>query len=100
MSIWTKDFWTSTGERVVRTAAQGALISLGDSAVEALQVNAFALDWAQLGGYAAGGGLLAFLFSLAGNLYSRTGPSFTQAEVAVDNVPAAVVEPHRPEPGA
>ena len=85
-SIWTPDFWRATAERCIRTGAQAGLLTLGQDAYESLQVDALHIDWMQLVGFVLGGVLLALLFSLAGNVVSRTGPSFTQAEVAPDSL--------------
>lgn len=58
--MWTKKFWRETLERAVRTAAQSAILAIG-----ADQVNALAVNWGEVGGFAAGGFALAALTSLA-----------------------------------
>ena len=80
-NIWTAEFWRATAERALRTAAQAALLVLVGDAYESLQVNAFAVDWMRVAGFALGGALLSVLTSLAGNAVSKSGPSFGDTEV-------------------
>lgn len=71
MSIFTLAFWIAASERAVKTAAQSALLVVG-----ADQVNALTLDWANLGGFAAGGLVLSVLTSLvSARIGGDSGPS-------------------------
>ncbi len=79
MTIWTKSYWMSTLERVIRGAVIGALLFLGDAIWDG-QLNVFNIDWSELLGYTLGGALLSLLFSLAGNAYSKNGPAFIRTE--------------------
>lgn len=88
MSIWTKDFWAATTERAVKTAAQAGLLYVG-----ADQFNVLAFDWVSFAGFLGGGAVLSVLSSLAGNAATKTGPSFTQAEVTPDS-PAVEARGH------
>ena len=55
----SKQYWARVIERAVKTAAQSALLAIG-----ADQVNALQLNFAMVGGFAAGGFLLSLLTSL------------------------------------
>lgn len=57
--MWTRAFWKNAAERAVKSAAQAAVLVLG-----AEQVNAIAVDWADVGGFALGGAALSLLTSL------------------------------------
>ena len=76
--IWSGAFWKATAERVVSTAAQAALLALGADAINALDVG-----WVDVGGFAAGGAVLALLKSLAANVATGNGPSFTDSEQVI-----------------
>jgi len=92
MTIWTKKFWKAAAERAVKTAAQSALLVIG-----ADQVNAVAVDWAEVGGFAAGGLVLSLLFSLASDaLGPGAGPSATGAEVVPQRILGKAAAP-RPD---
>jgi hypothetical protein len=84
--IYKRAFWAATGERMVRGAAIGGIIYLGNQGIDVIQangaLNAFDLTWAFLG-YILGGAVLSLLFALAGNAASGNGPSFNQTEVIV-----------------
>lgn len=71
--MWTREFWKKATERAIKTGAQSAILVFG-----ADQVNALHADWADVGGFALGGVVLSYLFSLA---TSGAGP---------DNDPSAV----------
>lgn len=60
MTVFSKAFWKGTAERVVATAAQAAILSIG-----ADQLNVLEGDLAVHAGFAAGGALLALLKALA-----------------------------------
>lgn len=62
----TRKFWERAVERAVKTAAQAAILVIG-----ADQVNALAVGWADVAGFAAGGFVLSVLTSLA---TSGSGP--------------------------
>lgn len=79
MSIWTKDFWKATAERVVSTAAQAGLLAIGADQFDVLQ-----LDWSSFAGFVGGGAVLSLLKSLAANAITQTGPGLTDAEQVVD----------------
>ena len=87
VTIWTKSYWLTVLERVLRGAAIGALLVLGDSVLTG-SLNAFDIDWATLGGYALGGALLALIFSIAGNAVSKNGPAFISHEQVKPELPA------------
>ena len=80
-NIWTGEFWKATAERAIRTAAQAAILVLVGDVYEATQLDAFSVDWLHVLSFALGGALLAVLFSVAGNVASKNGPSFTDAEI-------------------
>jgi len=63
MSVFTIGFWRETGERAIKSAAQGVLLSIGASS--ATPVDLFTLDAKVLVGAGLGMGLLSVLTSLA-----------------------------------
>ena len=70
--MFTNDFWRSTGERAVRTAAQALLALVGTSVTGVLDV-----DWIQALSVAGLATLLSVLMSLVGSDVSDKGtPSF------------------------
>jgi hypothetical protein len=60
MAVLGKTFWVEAVERATKTAAQAAVLVIG-----ADQINAFALNWGDLAGFAAGGFVLSLLTSVA-----------------------------------
>lgn len=56
-----KRYYTNLVDRAVKTGAQAAVLSIG---VESAQVDAFAVDYALMGGMALGGALLSVLTTL------------------------------------
>lgn len=64
--MFTRTFWKKATERAVKTAAQSAILVFG-----ADQVNALNANWDDVAGFALGGFVLSYLFSLA---TSGTGP--------------------------
>lgn len=49
-------------DRAVKTAAQGAVLAIGSTSLEA---NAFTIDWSTTVGFALGGALLSLLTNIA-----------------------------------
>lgn len=90
MSVWTRAFWAATLERMLRGFAIGMLLVVG---IED-RFNVFDADWSKALGYGLGGGLLALLFSLAGQAVSGNGPSFLRTET----VEPAEYKPRRAMP--
>lgn len=77
--MWSKAFWKATAERAISTAAQSALLVLG-----ADQVNVITVTWPEVGGFAAGGAVLAILKALV--VGAKDGnPSATNAEHVIPN---------------
>ena len=64
--IWTANFWKQTAEQSVKAAAIAATLVLG-----AEQVNALTVDWAKVGGFAAGGAVLSVLLSLGSSPFGQ-----------------------------
>lgn len=58
--MFTRKFWKKATERAVKTAAESAILVFG-----ADQVNALSAQWADVAGFAIGGAVLSYLFSLA-----------------------------------
>lgn len=76
MSIYTRSFWAASFERAVKTAAQVAALFF-----IAGQTNAFAVAWAEVGGFALAGAVLSLLTSIGSDaLTSTDGPSAINAE--------------------
>jgi hypothetical protein len=65
--MFTRAFWTRATERAAKSAAQAAVLVFG-----ADQVNAFAADWADVGGFALGAAVLSYLTSV---ITAGVGPS-------------------------
>jgi hypothetical protein len=60
--MFTKLFWRDAAERSISTAAQSALLALGQ---DVAGFDVFAADWRNVVGFAAGGAVLAMLKALA-----------------------------------
>lgn len=75
--MFTRAFWRAAAERAAKTAAQSAILVLA-----ADQVNVIAVNWAEVGGFAAGGFILSLLTSVASSGAAGSGPSLAN-EVAV-----------------
>lgn len=61
MFIFSKAFWSYSGERAVKTVAQAALAAIGTGALGIL-----AIDWAGVGSIAALAGVVSVLTSVVG----------------------------------
>jgi hypothetical protein len=72
----TRAYVLAVLERATKTAAQSALLMFG-----ADQVNALNAQWADVGGFAAGGFVLSVLTSLATSGFGGNGPSATTEHV-------------------
>lgn len=77
--MFTAAFIKATLERALKTAAQSAILVIG-----ADQFNALDFDWANLGGFAAGGFALSVLTSVATGALTDGNPSVGDAEVVAE----------------
>ena len=50
------------GDKAAVTAAEGAILAIG---AESVAVNALAVDWSSVGGFALGGAALSLLINIA-----------------------------------
>lgn len=83
-NLTTREFWASTTERAVRTAAQTAIALIGTD-----QVGLLNLDWAQIGSVVATATVLSILTSIVGDTATKNGPAFVHAEgIGVANAEA------------
>ena len=60
--MFTRTFWRDAAERSISTAAQSALLALGQDVVG---FDVFGADWRNVVGVAVGGGVLSLLKALA-----------------------------------
>ena len=67
--MFTLAFWKAATERAVKSAAQSAILVIGADQV----VNAIAVDWPEVGGFALGGAALSLLTSLISAPFGPTG---------------------------
>jgi hypothetical protein len=74
----SRSFWVDAAERAVKTAAQAALLVLGQ---DALGFDVMSADWSAVIGFAAGGALLSFLTSIV----SAGQPGLSPASIARPN---------------
>jgi len=84
--MWTKEFWKSTLERVIRggIAALGGALVAGDWVFDVFNLNSIQDGVAVF----AGGALTSFIMAfLGGQFGSGNGPSFTGVEVLDPNGP-------------
>lgn len=58
--MFTKEFWSYSGERAIKTVAQSAIAFLGSGSV-----GLFTIDWVSLASVSLGAGLLSILTSVA-----------------------------------
>lgn len=77
MTIFTRAFWLAAIERAAKSAAGSALL-----VISADQFNVLDADWANLGGFAAGGALISVLMSIGSAGVGNAGPSL--ATEAID----------------
>ncbi|GAB3042283.1 holin [Sediminivirga luteola] len=81
MSVYaSKEFWTATAERAIKTAAQTAIALIGTD-----QVGILDLDWSQICSVVATAVVLSFLTSV-GSGANGTGPSLVKAETVSPEV--------------
>ena len=80
-TIWTAPFWKATAERAIRTAAITAAVAFVGDTYESMQVNAFAIEWLRVLGFALGGAILSILLSVGANAKHGRGPSFSTETV-------------------
>lgn len=78
-SIFTRAFWSATGERAVKTLAQTAASVLITAGVS----GALDADWKGVASASALAAIISVLTSVAGNAVTKTGPSFGNAEQVV-----------------
>jgi hypothetical protein len=60
--MFTRLFWRDAAERSISTAAQSALLALGQ---DVAGFDLFSADWRNVVGFAVGGGVLSLLKALA-----------------------------------
>lgn len=66
--LLTRTFWIDAGERAAKTAAQSAIVAIGQ---DAAGFDVFAAGWGSVIGMAAGGAVMSLLTSVAS--LKRTG---------------------------
>lgn len=82
MTYASKDFWTATCERAIKTAAQSLITLIGTEAVGIL-----ALDWGQILSVTATMTLLSVLTSVASGPIGEPGPGVMFGEIIDQAVP-------------
>lgn len=83
-NLTTREFWASTAERMVKTAAQTAIALIGTD-----QIGILSLDWAQIGSVVGTAVILSLLTSVAGDTTGKNGPSFVRSEgIGIENAEA------------
>lgn len=87
--MFTFLFWRAAIERAGKTACQAGLLVIG-----ADRFNVLDMDWANLGGFMAGGAVLSILTSVASSKIGDAGPSVA-GETLTGNV-AAEADPASP----
>lgn len=73
-TLTSKAFWTATGERIIRTAAQAAIASIGTTAL------IHQVDWVVVGSTTAMAAVLALLMAIGADAATGTGPALMSAE--------------------
>jgi len=88
MRIFSREFTLAALERAVKTAAQAAILAIvGTGASEAVQADAFAVDWLYVLGFALGGFVLSYLTSVvSSNFGEYFGPSLVDEAVMVEEI--------------
>ena len=82
--MFTAAFWKAATERALKSAAQVALLIIGADQFNALQTN-----WGEVGGFALGGLVLSYLFSVGSAKVGGVGPSLANE---VTSPPAPKIE--------
>ena len=82
LTIWTRDFWSATAERVLMTAAQVLIAVLTADGFDLIAAN-----WRDIGVMVGTAALLSLLKSVAANAATRTGPSLTNSEQVIPPLP-------------
>lgn len=59
--LFTRAFWADAAERSLKTAAQVAILAIG----QGVTVDLFSADWRNVAGLALGGAVLSLLSSIA-----------------------------------
>lgn len=59
--LFTRAFWADAAERAIKTAAQVAILAIG----QGVTVDLFSADWRNVAGLALGGAVLSLLTSIA-----------------------------------
>lgn len=59
--LFTRAFWADAAERAIKTAAQVAVLAIG----QGVTVDLFSADWRNVAGLALGGAALSLLSSIA-----------------------------------
>lgn len=76
--MFTIVFWKAVAERALKTAGQAAALAIGSEFIDGTpMVNALAVDWVQVGGFALGGVVISVLTSVASHAVTGVGPSLT-----------------------
>ena len=83
--MWTRDFWLAVLERMLKSAAQGALTAAGITA------GYFEWNWWAVVSGAAAGAVLSVLTSIASGAVTGGQASLNRAEVVPDSAKAAQV---------
>lgn len=86
--LFSKQFWEATGERAVKSLAQGLLATLGTAGLGT--VGVLHVDWVGVLSVGAGTGILSVLTSLASVTLGQDGPSLG---------PEALTAPSQPSTG-
>lgn len=84
--MWTKDFWKAVLERMIKSAAQGALTGTGLGSV-----GLFELDWLTVLSIAASAAVLSVLTSIASGAFNNGQISIGRSEIVPDTDLAPVV---------
>jgi hypothetical protein len=85
-AYWTKAFWLATGERAIKSLAQGVIVAwVGSEIGTSGPANLYDFDLAVAAGAGGGMALLSILFSVASAPVGiNNGPSLTTEKVTED----------------